>query len=87
MFARSFRSRARNSTIKCHVRSAAGTSTESEGVNINKYKSQRSVISTDKRDLTAAEVNALMVKAGKGVCSQPPYPSEVRISLRKVPSN
>lgn len=37
------------------------------GVNINKYKSQRSTLSADKRDVTADEVNDLMIRAGKGV--------------------
>lgn len=37
------------------------------GVNISKYKSQRSIISTDKQEITVEEINNLMVKAGKGV--------------------
>lgn len=40
---------------------------ESPGVNINKYKSQRSMLSAGKDDVTADEVNDLMIKAGKGV--------------------
>ena len=48
--------------------SAAGQATEgSGGVNINKFKSQRSILSTDKRELAAEEVNSLMIRAGKGV--------------------
>lgn len=35
--------------------------------NLLKYKSQRSIISGEKRDVTAEEVNQLMVKAGKEV--------------------
>lgn len=41
--------------------------------NVNKYKSQRSVLSCEKRDVTAEEVNALMVKAGKLVCYDNDY--------------
>lgn len=36
-------------------------------VNIKQLKSQRSLISGDKRDVSAEEVNALMIKAGKDV--------------------
>lgn len=62
-------------TPRCRIRAAAdgatnnNTSGKSE-VNISKYKSQRSIISADRRDLNAVEVNDLMIKAGKGVCSQ-----------------
>lgn len=45
----------------------ATKSTGRSGLNISKYKSQRSLISSDKRDVTAVEVNNLMVKAGKEV--------------------
>lgn len=53
---------------RCLIFATADEVTKSparSGVNISKYKSQRSVISADRRELTAVEVNDLMVKAGK----------------------
>lgn len=58
---------------KCAIRASQGNvqkasnPPESTGVNINKYKSQRSLMSANKLDVRAEEVNDLMVKAGKGV--------------------
>lgn len=61
----------RTSSLRCAVQptssTPANTTGQETGVNINKYKSQRSILSTDKRDLQAEEVNGLMVKAGKAV--------------------
>ena len=34
-------------------------------LNINKYKSQRSILTSDKDELTGAEINALFLRAGK----------------------
>ncbi|CAN8072062.1 unnamed protein product [Agarophyton chilense] len=55
--------------LRCRTRATASgtpnTSTDETGVNVKRYKSQRSIISADKRELDAREVNSLMVKAGK----------------------
>lgn len=40
---------------------------QTAGVNINKYKSQRSILTSDKDELTGAEINALFQRAGKEV--------------------
>lgn len=61
-----------SSTHHCRISATAEGATNTSGkseVNITKYKSQRSIISADRRDLNADEVNNLMIKAGKGVCS------------------
>lgn len=42
------------------------------GVNLSKYASQRSILSSEKDEVTATEVNNLMIKAGKGVRNSPP---------------
>lgn len=56
---------------RCRFRAAteeiANTSDVAGGVNITKYKSQRSIISTDKNEVTPEELNNLMVKAGNAV--------------------
>lgn len=70
--ASAFTCKSNATTRKCSITATArekpNTSTNERGVNINKYKSQRSIISADKRDLKTHEVNDLMVKAGKEVC-------------------
>lgn len=61
----------RTSSRKCRTRATAddtsNTAADNKRVNVNQYKSQRAQISGDKRDLSAKEVNDLMVKAGHQV--------------------
>lgn len=60
----------RQSAQRCRFRATADEATASSGVggvNVSKYKSQRSVILTDKKEITPDEINNLMVKAGQRV--------------------
>lgn len=41
------------------------------GVNINRYKSQRAILSTERTDLLPEEVNSLLCRAGREVRSAP----------------
>lgn len=53
------------------TKNSTSTPTGEGGVNVSKYKSQRSILSSDKREISPEEINALMVRAGKGVRCSP----------------
>lgn len=83
-FATSSKRPIRRCAVRATTSNAADTSTDGSGVNINKYKSQRSLISTDKREISAEEVNALMVKAGKKVRPQT-FATQLKYNLSQRP--
>lgn len=78
---------------RCRIRATAEEATDTtgkSGVNVIKYKSQRSMISSDRSALKAEEVNDLMIKAGKGVRCRPidaPWNNFFSTQLRSIPNS